>query len=765
MINHTLPQHPDVLALLPLVYLVWANGNLSDDEVALIREQYHGLELDDTCRDYLDAWLDPQQPPSAHALQDLLHDLQQHAQQAAIAEQPSLVAFAAALAQAQGGELPPKQYAALEQIATALGISSHEAVRQLLAHERQQHVSEVPTTAFPVARLQQILDGDQVEIRQQVRAILSQFAYRYDLDSATYRELVLDWCRELARQGIGRLGFPLSVGGQNDYGKAFAAFESIATHDLSLLVKFGVQFGLFGGSVQQLGTEKHHQAYLPAIASLDLPGCFAMTETGHGSNVYDIETTAHYDAATQTFVIHTPNPQARKDYIGNAACHGQLATVFAQLHIDTEHYGVHAFLVPIRNSDGTVCSGVEIEDCGQKLGLNGVDNGRLSFNQVRIPRDNLLDRFAQVAPDGGYHSPITSPAKRFFTMLSTLVTGRISICVASLSVSKSALAIAVKYANRRHQFGPTGGAEVLLLDYLTHQRRLIPRLATSYALDFANKHLVRCYLDRSEGQHKELEALAAGLKAYGSWHATDTVQACREACGGQGYLAENRFAALKADSDIFTTFEGDNTVLLQLLAKSMLGGYKQQFGGMSLFGMARYVATQAVTTVTELNPVVTRNTDPDHLRSRDFQLGALRWREQRLLGTLARRLKSRIDKGMDSFAALLETQDHMLKTAHAHIERVILEQFVAGCENLSEEEEIVDVLNQLCSLYALSTIEKDSGWFLQQGYLEGNKAKAIRKQVNVLCQSLRVQTEALVNAFGIPQSLLAAPITHYGRDF
>ncbi|PWG73801.1 acyl-CoA oxidase, partial [Enterococcus hirae] len=75
---------------------------------------------------------------------------------------------------------------------------------------------------------------------------------------------------------------------------------------------------------------------------------------------------------------------------------------------------------------------------------------------------------------------------------------------------------------------------------------------------------------------REVEAVAAGLKAFATWHATDTIQTCREACGGQGYLAVNRFAALKADTEVFTTFEGDNIVLQQLLAKGLLTDYKKQ---------------------------------------------------------------------------------------------------------------------------------------------------------------------------------------------
>lgn len=68
------------------------------------------------------------------------------------------------------------------------------------------------------------------------------------------------------------------------------------------------------------------------------------------------------------------------------------------------HEGVHAFLVRVRNDDGSVCKGVFIEDMGAKFALNGVDNGRLSFNQVVISREGLLNRFSDVSPEGVFTS-------------------------------------------------------------------------------------------------------------------------------------------------------------------------------------------------------------------------------------------------------------------------------------------------------------------------------------------------------------------------
>jgi acyl-CoA oxidase len=332
----------------------------------------------------------------------------------------------------------------------------------------------------------------------------------------------------------------------------------------------------------------------------------------------------------------------------------------------------------------------------------------------------------------------------------------VSVALASVAAAKSALCIAVRYAERRRQFGPPEEPETLLLDYPAHQRRLLPRLATTYALHFALRDLAARYT-LQDGDSREIEALAAGLKAVATWHATDTLQACREACGGQGYLAVNRFAALKADSDVFTTFEGDNTVLLQLVAKGLLSDYRKQFGDMNFVDLVRYVANWAGTTVRDLNPIVTRMTDSDHLRDPGFHLAALGWREEHLLATVARRLKKRLDAGMEPSRALLECQTHLLATARAHVDRVIVEKAERAVA-VPAAAGFAAVLPPLLALHALCRLEADSGWLLEHGVLEAAKARAIRKEIDALCRELRPAARGLVDAFAIPDALLGAPI-------
>jgi acyl-CoA oxidase len=625
--------------------------------------------------------------------------------------------------------------------------------------------------------LRTFLDGRWASIRDEVRDELRQPIFKpvYGLPTEEHRALVHDQAKLLGQSRYPKLGFPTRYGGEGDTGAFVTGFETLAFGDLSLLVKVGVQWGLFGGALFHLGTEPHHDRYLRPMMSFDLPGCFAMTETGHGSDVQSIRTTATYDPATQEWVIHTPDEDARKDYIGNAARDGRMAVVFAQLRTGGELHGVHAFVVPIRNEDGTACPGVTIGDCGHKAGLNGVDNGRLTFDHVRVPNDSLLNRYGSVAADGTYSSPIENRTKRFFTMIGTLVQGRVSVSGAGVSAAKSALTIAIRYGLVRRQFAPpNSGEEVRLLDFRQHQRRLLPLLATTYALHFAQADLVELLHnafsteDYPEREKRRLESLAAGIKVATTWHATQTIQTCREACGGAGYLSVNRLPVLKADTDVFTTFEGDNTVLLQLVAKGLLTDYRDEFESFDTLGMVRYVTDQVIERVIErtaparsliqaLIDAVPIGDEEPSVMDRGHHLELFEWRERHILEGVARRIQAGVKGGRSPFDVFNQCQDHVLLAAKAHVDRVVLESFVAAIDSCTQPD-VAWLLNRVCDLHALATIERERGWFLEHGRLSAPHAKAIIAAVSEVCIELRPYARVLVDAFGIPDEILGAPI-------
>ncbi|MGI5447365.1 acyl-CoA dehydrogenase family protein [Streptomyces sp. CA-243310] len=630
-----------------------------------------------------------------------------------------------------------------------------------------------------VSALTEVLDGEYAGIRDLVRTNLVTYASVLEeadeLGIDAFRERVREIVVKMAATGQTGMGFPTEYGGGGDVGASIAAFETLAFGDLSVLVKVGVQFGLFGGAILHLGTERHHDAHLPDLITGELMGCFAMTETGHGSNVQALGTVARYDAAGGEFVITTPDDQARKDYIGNAARHAELGVVFAQLEVDGESRGVHAFVVTLR-VDGRPAPGVRIEDDGRKMGLNGVDNGRIWFDGVRVPREALLNRFADVTPEGVYESAIENPNRRFFTMLGTLVQGRVSVAGAGIGVAKVALTVATKYAVRRRQFqAASDTGEQVLLDYGLHQRRLLPLIARTYALHVAQDgvraqlHEVFSGIEDDARARRRLESQAAGLKAIGTWHATRVVQECREACGGAGYLAVNRFAALKSDSDVFTTFEGDNHVLLQLVAKGLLTDHASEFEDLDQLGMVRYVTNLAVETVierTSAHKLLERVRDllpggdewdrEAGLLDSEYQLAMVRFREEHMLAGLARRIKRGIDEKRDPGAVFSQVQDHVIALARAHVERLVTEAFVDKVRAMPEGDEKA-ALALLCDLFALSTIEADRAWFMEHGRLTIQRSKAISREVNDLCRKVRPLAVDLVDAWGIPSAVLRAP--------
>jgi acyl-CoA oxidase len=620
--------------------------------------------------------------------------------------------------------------------------------------------------------LRRVLDGRWAPVRDEVRAQMDELAFNPDADLSTdeYRALTTENLHLLAKTGRPRLGFDPAYGGGGDVGGVVTAFAMLGYGDLSLLVKAGVQWGLFGGAVQVLGTSRHHDKYLKQIMDGELLGCFAMTETGHGSDVQQLRTTATYDPATREFEIHTPDAGARKDYIGNAARDGRMAVVFAQLITGGVSHGVHALLVPIRDADGRPTRGVIIGDCGPKAGLNGVDNGRLAFDHVRVPREALLNAFGDVAEDGAYHSAITNSTRRFFTMLGTLVRGRISVAGGAGSATQKALTLAIRYGNTRRQFAdPATGEEVVVLDYLVHQRKLLPALATTYALHFAQADLVSDMHDlqapgavADEQRQRDLETRAAGIKAVGTWHATAAIQTCREACGGAGYLAANLIPQLKADTDVFTTFEGDNTVLLQLVAKTLLSDYGRRVGRLGLAGKARFAANLVVDTLAERTGLRAL-LRPGDVRDRGYQRWLLAQREEHLLANAAQRMRKALAPGANQFAIFNGAQDHLIVAARAHVDRLVFDTFAAAVDRV-EEAGVRALLERVRSLHALSVIEGDRAFFVEHGYLTPGRAKAVTQGVNALCGALRPHARTLVDGFGIPEAWLACPLLDGERD-
>ena len=200
-----------------------------------------------------------------------------------------------------------------------------------------------PKPDFNITALKDLLDHDNIEMRDKFRAFLAQdlFKPRYNLTLDEERDLALKRLKAICDAGfISVLDFV------NNPLKIFAAHE-LAVIDPAMGTKMTVQFNLFGGTVLKLGTDRHHYL-LPGIDKLEDVGCFGLTELGYGNNAVEMETTATYDPKTDELIVNTPTPLAQKYWITNGACHAKHIVVFAQLWVEGKNEGIHGVLVRCR---------------------------------------------------------------------------------------------------------------------------------------------------------------------------------------------------------------------------------------------------------------------------------------------------------------------------------------------------------------------------------------------------------------------------------
>ena len=546
--------------------------------------------------------------------------------------------------------------------------------------------------------------------------------------------------------------------------KFLAHIMALSAHDISFASKLVIHFQLFGGTILELGTEYHHQTFLPRVNTLEIFGGFAMTEMGHGSNVRQIETTATWDSLTQEFVINSPTPTSTKFWIGNLAKFGNYCVVFAQLIIKKENKGVHAFVVPLRSiPEHTVFPNIEIGDCGLKIGWNGIDNAWIRFNNYRIPRLNLLNRLADVLPDGTYVCHLQKPSQLFNVTLSQLMVGRLIYVLGPVMALNTGVRTVFRYGCARRQFGPPDGQEIAVIEYQSFQRKLMPILATTVALDITKNELVRLLCDAFQDDQKrnDFHAIISGIKALSTEYCIKATNDFRVLCGGNGFSAYNRIGELRNELDVFQTAEGDGTVLRQQLARYLLFNYSQQMSG---FGaMFKHAGAEIGTTIFEKNLLITRNTSRDHLTSRSFLLSSFRFRAQKLLNKIAMKMRQMKEARAAPFDIWNSCLHEILHLSDAYSHLYILERLmdaISKCNHAENKAKLV----LLSSLYGLHSIEQDMGFFRNTEYVSATKGEAISVLVTDLCKELCAVAADFIESADVPESF-AVPIGMKDGDY
>ncbi len=273
----------------------------------------------------------------------------------------------------------------------------------------------------------------------------------------------------------------------------------------------------------------------------------------------------------------------------------------------------------------------------------------------------------------------------------------------------------------------------------------------------------------TDEDRQDLETLAAALKPLSTWHALDTLQECREACGGAGFLIENRFASLRADLDVYVTFEGDNTVLLQLVAKRLLADYAKEFRNVNVGVLARYVVGQATGTAlhrTGLRQVAQFVADSGSvqkaaiaIRDEASQRALLTDRVQTMVAEVGAALKGANRLPQQQGAALFNAHQHeLIEAAQAHAELLQWEAFTEALGNVTDPG-THKVLTWLRDLFGLSLIEKNLSWYLMNGRLSMQRGRTVGEYINRLLVKIRPHAVDLVDAFGYGPEHLRAEIS------
>ncbi|XP_065770099.1 peroxisomal acyl-coenzyme A oxidase 3 isoform X2 [Muntiacus reevesi] len=554
--------------------------------------------------------------------------------------------------------------------------------------------------------------------------------------------------------------------------KVLALIECLGMYDWSLAAKFCLHVLTFGSAIYSSGSERHFK-YLPKIFSMEIFGCFALTEVSHGSNTKGIRTTAHYDPTTQEFIIHSPDFEAAKFWVGNMGKTATHAVVFAQLYTPGGRcHGLHPFLVQIRDPKTLLpMPGVMVGDIGKKLGQNGLDNGFAMFHKVRIPRQDLLNRSGDVTPEGTYVTHVKDVGQRFSESLGSLSAGRVTIVGMSVVNLKLAVSIALRFSATRRQFGPTDEEEVPVLEYPMQQWRLLPYLAAAYALDHFSKSL---FLDLGKLQQgllgkdrsvrqaelgREIHALSSAGKPLVSWTAQRGIQECREACGGHGYLSMNRLGDLRDDNDPNCTYEGDNNVLLQQTSNYLLGLLaRRDQGG------ARIESPLKTVDFLDAYPDILgrrfEGSSPEDLLDSSVPLAAYEWLVCYLLRESYQRLNQEKRSGKSDFEARNNCQVyHCQPLALAFLELTVVRRFHEHAHQPGVPPPLRAVLRRLSALYAVWSLSQHTALLYRGGYLSGERAgKAMESAVLALCAQLKDDAVALVDVIAPPDFILDSPI-------
>ncbi len=541
---------------------------------------------------------------------------------------------------------------------------------------------------------------------------------------------------------------------------------------------YHLHMSMFSNTVHEQASDEQKAYWWPRIESWKIIGAYAQTELGHGSNVRGLECQARYDPKRKEFIIHSPYLTASKWWNGSLGRTATHAIVVAQLllprkaattsdsndeHVTYDSHGPHHFIVQVRDlKTHQPLDGIAIGDIGPKYGYASMDNGYMLFDNFRIPHSAMLSRYSKVDPDEGTLSRHGHPA----VIYGTLTNVRANIVMHARLVLARAVTIAIRYTSIRKQFRDRDSSdpesqEVAVIDYPTVQIRILPLLATTFALHYTGEAMYNLYNNTRERIKKgdfsdiaELHSTSSGLKSLCTMYAADGIETCRRALGGHGFHSGSGLVSISNDYLSKPTVEGDNWMITQQVAsylikkmESILQTPNTQPKDQTDELFQRYLRERSQHSPLE----IIRNGMVDN----EAVFDAFRWRAADL-SYRAREARILQERNWNSMLIQLH------KLSRVYSEMILVVNFYNALRNLQLSPPTAGVIENLFQLFALFTIESDSRSFATTNAITNPSLDALPDTILILMtDKIRPHAVKLVDAWAMPDYLLDSALGRY----
>ncbi|KAI8142051.1 acyl-CoA dehydrogenase/oxidase [Fennellomyces sp. T-0311] len=533
---------------------------------------------------------------------------------------------------------------------------------------------------------------------------------------------------------------------------------------------YHLHYVMFMPTLEGQCNEEQRKLFLEPAKRMEIIGCYAQTELGHGSNVQGLETTATYIPETNEFEIHSPHLSSSKWWIGALGKTANYAVVMARLIIHGKDYGSHTFCVQIRSmEDHRPLPGLTIGDIGPKFGYNTVDNGFMMFDHFRVPHISLLARYAQVKPGSGeYIKPPNSKLS-----YGGMVYVRANIVNGTSHALARAATVSVRYAAVRRQFVDAASPrkwgnetiETSVIDYTMVQYRLFPLIASAYALQFTGREMIRLYYLNQEAMKKgnfellaDLHASSSGLKSLCTFMAVEGIEEARRSCGGHGYSMFSGLGDFYKNYLPNLTVEGDNHMIFQQTSRYLLKTYRNVIAGTGKASEHNLTFTYLAQYMQNPKAKCPAQT-PDDFLNPEVILNAFGFRAAYGIAKVA----EQIDRhGRSWNESLVDLQ----RISRAHCQYMIVRNFFIGIQRANEGSQKLDlperkILQTLSYLFALNVMERELAEFVMANYFSPVQLEMVKVKVLDLLKAIRPDAVTLVDAFALPDYLLHSALGRY----